>query len=344
MLELDHENGPNPKCFYTSSMLPSFVDHKQIPSKKKPFATIGGRPFVHTVDLLLPQENEDALLQTLGDAHGSFTYAKVYMKPSEVVTGDFFNHYIKTGNILMISEGRPGIDHTFSLVEGVLRLEVDKATYERLGLAGEPIPCAGRKHVKIRYAIELNLRLPEMVRGHKGFDRIHWAFNNVLDRSVTWLFYDLKGSNDGAGPMSIHQPSMKTVQPKTETLHQVTVPSFPQTIQPDDHDIAAELLEWLTMVAMDSPRVRSEDHLDSYLSRYQVPDISENGVSGGSNQDLVRLRWHGLVPSWKAQEIYLAALKASGDGWFAMHAYAFDGSAYTVLQDKQHTSTWEYMG
>lgn len=51
----------------------------------------------------------------------------------------------------MLSEGRPGIDHIYSLSEGVLRLEVDKPTFERLGLEGKPIPSEGRKHVKARY-------------------------------------------------------------------------------------------------------------------------------------------------------------------------------------------------
>lgn len=51
----------------------------------------------------------------------------------------------------MISEGRPRIDHIFSLSEGILRLEIDKATYERMGLKGEAIPSQGRKHVKARY-------------------------------------------------------------------------------------------------------------------------------------------------------------------------------------------------
>ena len=29
-----------------------------------------------------------------------------------------------------------------------------------------------------------------MLHGKKGFERIVWAFKNVLNRSVTWLFHD----------------------------------------------------------------------------------------------------------------------------------------------------------
>ncbi len=51
----------------------------------------------------------------------------------------------------MLSAGRAGLDNVYSLCEGVLRLQVDKATYERMGLDGVAIPSNGRKHVKTRY-------------------------------------------------------------------------------------------------------------------------------------------------------------------------------------------------
>jgi ribonucleases P/MRP protein subunit RPP40 len=94
------------------------------------------------------------------------------MKLSDMIEGEFFNHYIKSGmlketrvnsfssdanlssgNILMLTQGRPGIDNVFSLVEGIIRLEIDKPTYERTGLEGKPIPSEGRKHVKARFGM-----------------------------------------------------------------------------------------------------------------------------------------------------------------------------------------------
>ena len=66
----------------------------------------------------------------------------------------------------------------------------------------------GRKHLKTRFgtadpkvrkfwayclsAIEIDLRQPSMLHGKKGFERIVWAFKNVLNHSVTWLFHDLE--------------------------------------------------------------------------------------------------------------------------------------------------------
>jgi len=36
-----------------------------------------------------------------------------------------------------------------------------------------------------------------MVHGKKGFERIIWAFKNVLGTSVSWLFHDLGEEIDG---------------------------------------------------------------------------------------------------------------------------------------------------
>ncbi|KAL1634955.1 hypothetical protein SLS56_002038 [Neofusicoccum ribis] len=112
-------------------------------------------------DLILPEEIYELIKQELDGAAGTFHYARVIMSLGEIIDGDFFNHYIKTGNVLMLSEGRRGIDNTFSLLE----------------------------------AVEMELRKPSMLHGKKGFERIVWAFKNVLDQSVTWLFHDLQSSD-----------------------------------------------------------------------------------------------------------------------------------------------------
>lgn len=59
--------------------------------------------------------------------------------------------------------------------------------------------------------VEINLRLPSMLHGKKGFDRIVYAFNNVLNTPVTWLFHDLgstsKVSTTLEGTLCSHQSS-----------------------------------------------------------------------------------------------------------------------------------------
>ena len=60
------------------------------------------------------------------------------------------------------------------------------------------IATSDRMHAdKIPTVVEINLRLPSMVHGKKGFERIVWAFKNVLNQSVAWLFFDLASGSDG---------------------------------------------------------------------------------------------------------------------------------------------------
>jgi hypothetical protein len=53
-----------------------------------------------------------------------------------------------------------------------------------------------KERLTVSIVIELNLRLPSMLHGKKGFDRIVWAFKNVLNQSLAWLFCDLETSPD----------------------------------------------------------------------------------------------------------------------------------------------------
>ena len=125
----------------------------------------------------------------------------------------------------MLSEGRAGIDNVYSLKEGrhleflvseqliqivigILTLRLDKESYERAGIVGKPEGVKGKRGTKPRWSkltkteenirvinssivVELNLRLPAMLHGKKGFDRIVYAFKHVLTTPVTWLFHDL---------------------------------------------------------------------------------------------------------------------------------------------------------
>jgi ribonuclease P/MRP protein subunit RPP40 len=105
------------------------------------------------ISLILPaspaQQAFQDKLSTSGD--GILRYARVYMKPLDLISGEFFNSYIKAGNIVMLSEGRSGTDNVISLSDGVLRIEVDKPTYEKMGLEGKAVGGEGRKHVKARF-------------------------------------------------------------------------------------------------------------------------------------------------------------------------------------------------
>ena len=53
--------------------------------------------------------------------------------------------------------------------------------------------------------VEINLRLPSMLHGKKGFERLVWAFKNVLNHTLAWLFYDLASESSGVYSGTITQ-------------------------------------------------------------------------------------------------------------------------------------------
>ncbi len=183
--------------------------------------------------------------------------------------------------------------------------------------------------------IELNLRLPSMLHGKKGFDRTVSALKNVFDLSLAWLFYDLRDCTAGSGPIAVHQPLLVPIAPAMNQVSQALVPIWPQHFHDMCYEGTTALLEWLTLVAIQSPRISHDDKIDPLLSRYSAH-------AGAPATNVTVYRWHAFVPTSVVQVVYLAALKACPESWCALSTAAFDGSAHTILQDKKHTLTWEY--
>ncbi|QSS49267.1 hypothetical protein I7I53_09581 [Histoplasma capsulatum var. duboisii H88] len=347
MYEIDDPDLQKEKCYTTIGKLPPFVDPRQPPVKKCPFSSISKHPFVHSTSLILPKEIYDSVWDSISSRIQTPQYAKVIMPLSVLVERDFFNCYIKIGDVLLISEGRSGVDNVYTLHNGVLRLELDKNSFERAGLDGKPIRSGGRKHVKERYAVEINLRLPSMLHGKKGFERIVWAFKNVLTTSVTWLFCDLTQSptySEEDAPIKKHYPQILQCTPEVNILGSITVPPlFLSGLETGTgleflHETCDEIQEWLGLVFLNSPRVHANDTIDPYLSRYAPPNQDECRPV-----DLVRISWEGLLPSAWITQLFAFTLRkftfglSKTDGWFALTSLALGREAveskdgYTVL-------------
>lgn len=141
----------------------------------------------------MPQELYKSIQWDMDSKFSVPTYSRVILSLAELVSGDFFTEYVKKGNIIMLSEGKHGVNDVYSLRDGVLTLALGKESYERAGLAGEPDGAKGKRGARARWLVEINLRQPSMLHGKKGFDRIVYAFKNVLNTPVTWLFCNLEG-------------------------------------------------------------------------------------------------------------------------------------------------------
>jgi ribonucleases P/MRP protein subunit RPP40 len=148
--------------------------------------------------------------------------------------------------------------------------------------------------------IEIELRKPSMLHGKKGFERLVYAAKNVLNQSMVWLFCDLNPNKDPEGSSAIgkHHPTIMEGNPTDSNFQHVLTPPFSQvfsdfnaTTVPDtiNAEAAYEIIEWLGLVVLRSPRVLHDDNIDSYLSRYVVPE-------GSIQVSSVRIiNWQGLI-------------------------------------------------
>ncbi|KAL3476334.1 ribonuclease P 40kDa subunit-domain-containing protein [Aspergillus californicus] len=379
MFELEDDDASGrEKCYTTVAQLPQFIDPKQHSTKKSPFPAILGHPFVHTVEVTLPKEVYSAIASSLDSKMQRLRYGRLSMTLAALIEGEFFNTYIKTGNILMISKGRSGLDSIFTLKDGVLRLELGKEVYERTGLTGKPVRTGGKKHANARYLVELNLRLPSMLHGKKGFQRIEWAFKNVLNDPVSWLFFDLVADSMGIAEddtsLKGNNPEIISCEPVRTTYENIATPSFSdmpiteETSESEFKDLCGEVSEWLAMVALRSPRVSADDDIDPYLCRYDEPEIGERKAS-----DLISLKWHGFIPSKWITQLFITLFRGTApricetSAWFSLSASSLGRDAiegkdgYTIMvlppgsstsakstdvkaNDNRHFVCWEYVG
>ncbi|KAL9604491.1 MAG: hypothetical protein Q9219_000456 [cf. Caloplaca sp. 3 TL-2023] len=219
-------------------------------------------------------------------------------------------------------------------------------------------------------AVDLNLRLPSMVHGKRGFERIVWAFKNVLNQAVTWLFYDFDAKRAalacGKPPvLSRHHPATRPVVPQSITTATISIPNALNAdaaswSSAEFEDQAIEISEWLSLVSLQSPRVRQDDHIDPYLCRYSKP----NG-DPANDKHLVVKQWSGLIPAPWLRHMFIVLneqfLQRLGElprssQWFSLTCQAFqtrvvdcqDGYTTLVLPSKEdgseHTTDGHHSG
>lgn len=345
-------NLPTPKCYFSTTNLASYKDTSELPTKKAPFNLLHRAPYYHTITLVSPTSS------SLNIASNPSKYARLPLTLLDILTGDFFNKHIKTGNVLLLSSPlkleTTSSEATFTLVDGILSITCDRALYERAGLTGTAIqdPHA-RKHGTSKFRIELNLRLPSMLAGKKGFERILRAAETVFTGDIAWLYYDISAAgvveNDATLGKEAH---IKDVQTKTEELGKVLVPNFPTQISKsasEENDLV-ELLEWISLAAIGSPRIQQGDLVDEIISRYEVPDISSPSTMDATYQpkiqDLTTRTFTGFMPSSFVSSVFGETLIQSKESWLAILVQGFeDGKAVVILKTEDNrVLSWDVEG
>lgn len=176
-----------------------------------------------------------------------------------------------------------------------------------------------------------------MVHGKKGFERIVWAFKNVLNDAVTWLFYDLNAKRSvsanqscryspghlavrGWSPRGVGLPQPASGSSALSKHHPVTIACEMHSVSsaltniPDslnsksaepwgvgsNQDHALNIIEWLGLVSLQSPRIHRDDEIDPYLCRHSNPD--EGHVSTGR---LVVSQISGFIPAEWLRQLFI---------------------------------------
>lgn len=123
------------KCSITHGTM-GHLDPSQPPTKRKPFVSVLNYHFIQKVyqdpiyhlqrlnrslqvQLILPEELYEIIKNGFITQHSSPRYSRVIMPLGALLEGEFFNEYIKRGNVLMLSEWRTGVDKLYSLREGM---------------------------------------------------------------------------------------------------------------------------------------------------------------------------------------------------------------------------------
>ncbi len=215
----------------------------------------------------------------------------------------YLRNAVFLGNVLMLSEGRPGIDDkyilqdgkAFLLVEcfvpltslGRLRLDLAKETYERTGLLGKPIRDIGRLHLKTRYCRIRLYGYADYIRlmktgqplslisdhhqccmGRKGLNAS--CGHSRMFSTVLWPGSSTTWSNPRK---ACRNPGIKTMKQKMRNWLRSSVVSppiaqhhpFNYTVSPTRSDTEAILTPWLDIVDATTTNADLEDWaLDTY--------------------------------------------------------------------------------
>ncbi|RDA94377.1 hypothetical protein CP533_3816 [Ophiocordyceps camponoti-saundersi (nom. inval.)] len=282
------------------------VDDHELPQTGKPWTAIAAQDFIHRAS---PQDCYPALCEKLVEQQRQPVYARVTMTLEMLLQADLFKECVK---------------------KGILRMYLDKETFERAGLPGKPYGAKGDRGHKARWIVSYDLASS---LGKKAFDRLLYACQRVLDKPLTWLLCDADpacqspiaslpfNSLLGLTLLMTLAPSLKLIEAhkpaiftaNAATLQDIEVsnvtPQIAASVLTDGdraslEETATELYEWLSLIRLRSPRVAATDTIDPFLSRYSVPD----GAHGQTR--ICLLSWQGFMTATWLRTLVTDALEA----------------------------------
>jgi ribonuclease P/MRP protein subunit RPP40 len=187
-----------------------------------------------------------------------------------------------------------------------------------------------------------------MLKGKRGFERLLRAADQVFYGVIEWVFCDLTVGYAvgvqadhvmtlGGGRESVE---VKETVAQTCTLQDVLVPVFCKTVQREMQDEIMQLLEWICLTAVASPRVQKGDLVDEIISRYQLPESATEAV------DVLKMEWKGLLTVGFVVDLFARAVGATKESWFAvvLQGQEADKSIVVLKTEDARALTWECAG
>ncbi|KAK6363669.1 hypothetical protein TWF730_001089 [Orbilia blumenaviensis] len=348
---------PDSKCYVTRGTILKPTGSEN-PSQR-PYTTIHDHIYNQQVDLLLPDEICEVVQQRLSEQLKPLQYHRIFMGPKHILEKEFYNHYIRQGNIILLSDGRVDVDDVYCLYDGKLFLFLRKETYEKAGLVGRQAAFGGRK--KERWVVEYNLREPHMVHGKKAFDRLVWSFENVFKQQNAWLFCDLnqeaidpsspppEPTLKGLTPPTVLRIAAPTITHPSNPIKLATFTHKPPTGKPTDYDRAiffdwiTSLHEWLALVSINSDRLNVTDSIDPLLSRYEPP-IDEDDTSSPVTGKISKVSWRGFIPAEYILKIFnIIQEVVPHNQWYSITVHGFQNTPIS-WKGRQHNVVGGGMG
>lgn len=310
---------------------------RQASESGKPWTAIAAQDFIHKIDLIAPQDCCSALLRKQVEQRQKPVYARFTMQLEQLLQVDALGEDVRKGDVLLLSQGRASTDNVFSLSKGILKMYLDKETFERAGLPGKLYTAAGNRGLEPRWVVSHNLANPP---GKQATQRLLYACQQVFHKPVAWLFCDADLSGSRFHLIAAHKPVIFEAEANITECRTILhmKPQVSATILATGdgcglEETGSELIEWLSLVRLKSPRVAADDTVDSFLSRYSVPDGTD------SQTKICLLSWQGFMSSSWLRTVAADALRACPpQQWISISATTLStdiaglGSELTLLR------------
>ncbi|KAK9369436.1 ribonuclease P 40kDa subunit-domain-containing protein [Lipomyces kononenkoae] len=325
---------------------------------RRPHIIITDHHFNQTVDIIIPTEAYESVAGLSPVLSGrkcreDWQYHHVTAPLGYFFKPEFLNQHIKKDNCLVLSLAEIDTEDVYCIYDGTLRLSLRKETYERVGLQGK-----ASKFSKSRFNVEINLRSPNFLPGHKGFDKLIRAVDNSPLRHPVPFLICVFSSVDSSPilPDYFHATTYPQSYTCTHIPDAVIVPQLSpfrsaiKLAEPSYHSISKKdkeeyvdevvkegllhILEWTSLLGLKSERIQFKKSIDSLLSTYSVfHDGDEENTPIGNK--VTKISIQGFLTSKVTKQVFDDLIRyLPAKSWATMTVYGFQDAPVSWGSDE----------